>query len=85
MKNLVKLYLIIAFTIIIFDIVASFASRTLRFDYTDLALVSWGLYVASGYFGHKYYSILGGVGAGGVAGLTDSTIGWAASIIVSVA
>jgi hypothetical protein len=82
MKNQAKFYLAIACVIILFDIAASFASRAAQFNYTNLAWVSWGLYVACGYFGCKYRGFLGGVVAGLVAGLSDSTVGWALSCLI---
>jgi len=79
MKKRVQFYFIVASVIVLFDLVASIISRTLEFDYTKLGWVSWGLYFAAGYFGCKYFDFLSGVVAGLVAGLSDSTIGWAVS------
>ena len=79
MKKRIKFYLIVASVIVLFDLVASITSRTLEFDYTKLGWVSWGLYFAAGYFGCKYFDFLSGAVAGLVAGLSDSTIGWAVS------
>ena len=69
----------VASVIVLFDLIASVASRTLEFDYTKLGWLSLGLYFAAGYFGCKYFNFLSGVLAGLVAGLSDSTIGWAVS------
>lgn len=82
MKNAAKFCLGIACVVVLFDTSASFASRAARFNYTNLFLVSWALYVASGYFGYKYLNLLTGIAGGLVAGLTDSTIGWGVSSLI---
>jgi hypothetical protein len=82
MKKRILFYLIVAGVIVLFDLVASVISRRLEFDYTKLAWVSWGLYFAAGYFGCRYFDLISGVVAGLVAGLSDSTLGWAVSSAV---
>jgi hypothetical protein len=82
MSRKAQFYLAVACVIILFDAAASFVSRVLRFDYTILAWVSLCLYFASGYFGSKFHGLLGGALAGLVAGLADSTVGWAVSSVV---
>jgi hypothetical protein len=82
MKNETQYYLAVAGVIIIFDVAAAFASRTLKFDYTSLVWVSWGLYLVSGYFGCKFYGLWVGALAGTVAGLADSTGGWMLSSVI---
>jgi hypothetical protein len=82
MSTKTQFYLAVAGVIILFDVVASFASRALRFDYTSLAWVSLCLYFASGYLGCKFHGLLGGALAGLVVGLADSTVGWALSSAV---
>ena len=76
MKQRIKFYLTVAVIIVMFDAVASAASRTLVVDYTKLAWVSYIFYVAVGYLGCKSFDLLSGVVAGFVAGLFDSTLGW---------
>jgi hypothetical protein len=77
-----QFYLTVAGVIILFDVVASFASRGLRFDYAFLSWVTLCLYFVSGYFGYKFHGLLGGALAGLVAGLADSTVGWTLSSVV---
>ena len=79
MRNKARLFLTIACVVILFDVAASFASRSLRFNYGNLIWAFWCLYLASGYFGCKYHDFRTGVMAGLIAGLSDSTIGWALS------
>jgi hypothetical protein len=76
MRDKIQFYLAVAGAVILFDVVASFASRALEFDYTSLVWVSRCLYIASGYFGSRFYGLWGGVAAGLIAGLADSTAGW---------
>ena len=80
--NKAQFYLAIAAMIILFDVIASFASKSFGFDYTNLAWVSLCLYLISGYLGCKFYGLLGGILAGLVAGIADSTIGWALSSVI---
>jgi hypothetical protein len=82
MKNTTRFYLIIACVIVLFDVTASFASKLFGFDYTALKWVSWAIYLGSGYWGCKNYSLRTGMIAGLVAGLSDSTLGWALSTAI---
>ena len=77
-----KLFLTVAGAVILFDALASLASRSLSFNYANLVWVSLCLYLASGYFGCKYHDFLSGILAGSIAGLSDSTIGWALSAAI---
>jgi hypothetical protein len=81
-NNKTKFYLTVASAIIIFDVVASFASRWLNVDYTMFGLVSLCLYLISGYLGCKFYGFLSGIIAGLITGFTDSTIGWLLSYAI---
>jgi hypothetical protein len=81
-KNKAQLYLSVVCLIVLFDVAASFASRWLRFDYTSLAWVSLCLYAVCGYLGFAYRRLLGGALAGLMAGVADSTIGWALSAAI---
>jgi len=82
MKKRIQFYLIVVFVIVMFDAVASAVSRTLIFDYTKMAWFSYMLYVAAGYLGCKSFDIAGGILAGLIAGLADSTIGWLLSSVI---
>ncbi len=79
MKNKALFYVTVFCVIVVFDLIASLASRSLAFDYTKLAPLSLLLYCAAGYFGCKYHGFIGGVMAGLAAGVADSTAGWALS------
>lgn len=72
----------VVITIVIFDVIASFASKIMEFEYTSLAWVSLFLYTFAGFFGCKYFNFSTGVIAGLIAGFTDSTLGWALSSII---
>ena len=65
-----------------FDVVASAASRLLRFDYINLILVSLAIYLAAGYWGAHKRGFLFGLLLGALAGLTDATIGWWVSTLI---
>ena len=68
--------------IVMFDVAASFASRLLRFDYASLYAGDIMLYMVGGYLGFQYRQLLGGFLAGLIAGLADSTVGWALSVAI---
>ena len=82
LKNKLQFYLIITGVIILFDVAASFSSKSFEFDYTSLSGISLCLYFIFGYLGCKFYGISGGILAGLVAGFADSTIGWLLSSLV---
>jgi hypothetical protein len=82
MKNKTQLFISVASAIIVFDVVGSFASRLLHFDYGSLMAVTFGLYMLCGYLGFQYRQFLGGFLAGLVAGVADSTAGWALSAAI---
>jgi hypothetical protein len=67
---------------VLFDVVGSLASRTLKFDYASLVWMSWGLYAAAGYLGFAFGRLPGGAIAGLVAGVADATIGWSFSTVI---
>jgi hypothetical protein len=81
MKNKTQLFISVA-AILVFDVVASFASRLLHFDYGSLMWVTFCLYMFCGYLGFQYRQLLGGFLAGLVAGAADSTAGWALSAAI---
>src|SRR5262249_48371122 len=57
-------------------------SRVFKFDYSSLAWGSRAVYVLCGYLGFEYRHLMGGALAGLMAGVTDSTLGWALSAAV---
>jgi hypothetical protein len=79
MRTKTQLYLSIICMIVFFDCAGALASRWLHFDYTNLIWASLCLYALSGYWAVDLQGLKGGVIAGLVAGLADSTIGWALS------
>jgi hypothetical protein len=79
MRTKTQLYLSIICMIVLFDCAGALASRWLHFDYTKLIWASLCLYILSGYWAVDLQGLKGGVIAGLVAGLADSTIGWALS------
>jgi hypothetical protein len=82
MKNKKWVFLFSASMIVVFDVLASFASRLLHFNYASLMWVTFCLYGLCGYPGFQYGQLLGGFQAGMVAGLADSTLGWALSAAI---
>jgi hypothetical protein len=82
MRNKRQLFISVASGIVVFDVAGSFASRLLHFDYGSLMSVTFGLYMVCGYLGFQYREILDGFLAGLIAGLADSTAGWALSAAI---
>jgi hypothetical protein len=83
MNALVRVALLSATTVLIFDAVAATASRVFGFPYTSVVLGSYLIYLGAGYFGARAGR---GVGAGiltaAAAGLADSTLGWLLSAVI---
>ena len=79
MKDRIRYCLTVVCVIVLFDVLSSFASRTLEFDHTKLVWVSWCLYALAGYVGCKRFDFLSGIAVGLIAGFSDSTVGWALS------
>ena len=71
--------LITVLVVVAFDAGASLLSRLLQFDYTNLTYVSFLIYVLAGYWGAHRRGFVLGVLLGGLAGLSDATIGWSVS------
>jgi len=65
-----------------FDAVTSLLSRSLQFDYTNFLWVSFVIYVAVGFWGALHQGFVYGTLLGGIAGLSDSTIGWFVSQVI---
>jgi hypothetical protein len=82
MKSQTQLFISVSSAIVVFDVAGSFASRLLHFDYASLMWVTFCLYMACGYLGFQYRQILGGFLSGLIAGLADSTAGWALSVAI---
>ena len=71
--------LVTVLVVAVFDAGASLLSRLLQFDYTSLTYVSLSIYVLAGYWGAHRRGFVFGVLLGGLAGLSDATIGWCVS------
>jgi len=83
MKSKAQLFILVASLILVFDLLGCIASRLLHFSYTYLQMGSSALYTLSGYLGFRYRrELVGGLQAGLIAGLTDSTAGWALSAAI---
>lgn len=82
MKSRWQLFLLVASIIVGFDVLGSFASRLLHFDYGSLMWVTFCLYGLCGYLGFRCGLLLDGFLAGLMAGLADSTVGWALSAVI---
>ena len=82
MNDKARLFFLIASIIVGFDAAGAFASRLLHFDYGDLIPVTFCLYGFCGYLGFRDERLLGGFLAGLMAGMSDSTLGWAASTAI---
>ena len=70
------------FIVVGFDAIASVLSRSFQFDYTRLIWVSLLIYFAVGYWGAHRRGVRYGMLLGALAGLADSTIGWAISRMI---
>lgn len=82
MKKYLLVYSTVILTVVLFDVVASFASRILVFDYAKIFWASWFIYFIAGFVGGKRLGFIGGISAGLVAGFADATLGWFLSTVV---
>ena len=68
--------------VLVFDLLASLASRHFGFPYARAALGSYLLYLAIGFFAARvstWNAIAAAAGAAGISGLIDASLGWAIS------
>jgi hypothetical protein len=82
MKRYLQFYLTVILAVVLFDVVAAFASRIFLFDYTRLFWVSSCIYLIAGFVGCNRLGFVGGIGAGLVAGFGDATLGWFLSNLI---
>ena len=82
MKQLILIVLIGALTVILFDTLASFVSRSFQIRYELFSIVSFLIYSCIGFFSGRHNSLTSSALAAGVVGLADSTLGWYISWIV---
>jgi hypothetical protein len=64
-------------TLVIFDVIASLASRALGFWYPYATIGSWLIYVATGVLAARVASISKAALAGAAVGFIEATLGWA--------
>lgn len=77
MSPFVRIVLIAAATVLLYDAVAATASRVLGFAYGSASVGSWLIYAGAGFFATRATgSLWMGALAAAAAGLVDSTAGW---------
>ncbi len=77
MSPLLRVILVAAAAVLVYDAVAAVASRSTGFPYTSAVYGSYIVYAGAGYFGMRVSGRLwAGALAGGTTGLADSTLGW---------
>jgi hypothetical protein len=74
-----RLVLFLGGAIVLFDAVASIASRQLGFPYTNAAVGSYILYAIGGFLAARRVNLTFAAQLGVVLGLVDATLGWAVS------
>jgi hypothetical protein len=74
-----RLVLLLSGTIVLFDAIASIASRQLGFPYTDATVGSYILYAIGGFLAARRADLAFAAQVGAVLGLVDATLGWAVS------
>ncbi len=82
MKKTALVVLIGAITVILFDTVASLASRNFQLNYGLFSVGSFLIYACVGFFGAKYGSLTLATVAAALIGLIDSTLGWYISWVI---
>ena len=79
MSPKVRLVLFLSGAIVLFDAIASIASRQLGFPYTNAAVGSYILYAIGGFLAARQANLAFAAQVGAVLGLIDATLGWAVS------
>ena len=74
--SLAILLLAVAAFVVIYDIAASLASRSLGFNYAHASIGSLIVYAGSGAIAAKVAAFEQALLVGAVAGITDATLGW---------
>ena len=82
MPTIILVLIVGSFAVLLFDTIGSIASRQFRFRYASLAIVSWILWLGTGFFaawyGQLYLSLL----AGGIVAFVEATLGWYISCLI---
>jgi len=82
MNQFLLIIIIGSLIVILFDTLASFASRKHQLNYSKFSIVSFTIYTLIGFFAVKHISLAQAVAATGIVGFVDSTIGWYISWII---
>jgi hypothetical protein len=73
-------FILIGLMMVLFDTMASVISRAIQIEYSWFIFGSFFLYFLAGFLGCWLLSFSHGLLAGLVAGLSESTLGWAVSL-----
>lgn len=76
------LFILIGGSVVFYDALSSFLSRSLELEYTDFAIGSMLIYFLAGFWGAFRFSFLTGLVAGPFAGLLDATLGLLVSQLI---
>ncbi len=74
-----------AVAVIVFDVLASFASRRFGFNYADASVGSFFIYVGIGFLAGRaspLVPIRRAASAAAIAGILDTSVGWALSSVI---
>ncbi len=82
MRSLVKITLLACVAILIFDVLASIASRAFNFPYVAATPGSILIYAAAGFLAGRAHGVPQGAGVGALVGEVESTIGWWLSFVI---
>lgn len=82
MRSLVKITLSACLAILIFDVLASLASRAFNFPYVAATPGSILIYAAAGFVAGRAHGVPQAAGVGVLVGEVESTIGWWLSTLI---
>jgi hypothetical protein len=80
-----RLALFLSGSIVLFDAVASMASRQLGFPYTKAVVGSYVIYAIGGFLAARRAHLAFAAQLGAMLGLVDATLGWAVSSAIGPA
>jgi hypothetical protein len=76
MPAIVLVLIVGALAVLVLDTIGSIASRQFGFRYGSLAIVSWILWLGTGFFAAWYGRLSLSLLAGGIVAFIDATLGW---------
>ena len=76
MPTIILVVIVGTVAVLLLDSLGSIASNKFRFRYTSLAIVSWIIWLGTGFFAAWYGRLSLSLLAGGIVAFVEATLGW---------